>query len=326
MSSLEQIQKNLAPLLDEVNKTIKESLYSTNLMLKGIIDFFLEKKGKQIRPIFTFLIAELLGEPNRRTIDGAASIELLHNASLIHDDVIDNSETRRSVPTLNKIWDNQIAVLVGDFFVTSALERALSTDNLSIVSSISELGRKLAVGELDQIYNAQNNILNEDAYIKMIELKTASLFMSSAVIAAESVNASSDDIKKVKEFARLLGICFQIKDDTFDYSRQSNLTVGKPVEADLLEGKISLPLLYVLIKDNEVGKTEYLELSHKENLSPAEVKLLVEYACNNGGIEYAEEYMNNLYSQASCLLESYENKRAVDKLLSLFKYVIERDH
>lgn len=326
MNSLEIIQKDLSPLLDKVNITIRESLYSTNIMLKGIIDFFLAKRGKQIRPIFTLLIADLLGKSNEKTINGAAAIELLHNASLIHDDVVDNSEIRRNANTLNKIWDNQIAVLVGDFFVTSALERALSTGNISTVTAISELGRQLAVGELDQIYNAKNNILDEQAYIKMIELKTASLFITCATIGAQSVNASKEDTEKVCEFARLLGICFQIKDDTFDYFKQESGRVGKPVEADLLEGKISLPLLHVLIKDREAGKQEYIELCKKENLSQSEVQELVEYARNNSGIDYAVDYMNNLYKQALLLLESFSNTEATSRLDQLFRYVIERDY
>lgn len=326
MGELEKIQQKLSPQLDSVNNTIKESLHASNKLLSDIIDFFLNRRGKQIRPIFTLLIAQLLGEPNSKTINGAAAIELLHNASLIHDDVVDNSEMRRSVETINKIWDNQIAVLVGDFFVTSALDRALATRNIDIVGNISELGRKLAIGELDQIYNAQQNLLSEEAYIKMIELKTASLFIASARIAALSVDASVEDMEIVAEFARLLGICFQIKDDTFDYLEDSTGQIGKPVEADLLERKISLPLLHVLIEDRSKGNEEYIGLCFDDNISDATISKLVKYACDNGGIEYARNYMEQLYRRASSLIQKFSKKDVTALLDSLFRYVIERDH
>lgn len=326
MNDLEKIHSFLSEPLDRVNATIKNSLCSTNPMLKGIIEFFLEKKGKQIRPIFTFLVSELLGKPNDKTINGAAAIELLHNASLIHDDVIDNSEMRRNTQTINKLWDNQIAVLVGDFFVTSALERAISTQQIGIISAISDLGRQLAVGELDQIYNAQNNVLSEEAYIRMIELKTASLFITCAKIGGISVDAQPEDINRMVEFARLLGICFQIKDDTFDYYENGASDIGKPVEADLLEGKISLPLLHVLIEDQKVGDETYIQICRKSELSHEEIRSLIEYTNRRGGLEYANQYMNNLYNQSAELLKVYHNKEAIDNLLRLFRYVIERDH
>lgn len=326
MSQLENIRNQFTPLLDKVNITIEQSLSTSNPLLEGIVKSFLSKKGKQIRPLFTLLIASLIGEPNSKTISGAAAIELLHNASLIHDDVVDNSDLRRNVETINKIWDNQIAVLVGDFFVTSALDQSLSTGLLEIVESISQLGRKLAVGELDQIYNAQHNILSEEAYLKMIELKTASLFISSARIGSVSVGASPEEISDLTEYARLLGICFQIKDDTFDYCENSSNTLGKPVEADLLEGKISMPLLHVLLEDQKVGKRDYIDLCFKDSLTQQEVKSLIDYTIENKGIEYANEYMESLYKKASGLIDKYPNKVIVDKLNILFRYVIERNH
>lgn len=325
MNGLEQLRTELKPLLDSVNDTIRQSLVSKNKLLSDIISFFLNRKGKQIRPVFTFLIAKLLGEPNNNTIKGAAATELLHNASLIHDDVVDNSEMRRNADTLNKIWDNQISVLVGDYIITAALDQALETNNLMIVKAISTLGRQLAVGELDQIYNAQNNSLNEDAYIKMIELKTASLFVTCARMAALSVQVSDDDLQKVCDYARLLGICFQIKDDIFDYYVDGESVIGKPVEADLLEKKISLPLLHVLIEDQNKGNNTFIDICFKDDLSTEDIKILVEHAVKNGGIEYAQSYMEKLYQTGQKILSDFSNKEAIRQLDLLFRYVIDRD-
>lgn len=326
MIDLDKIKDEVEPYLEKLNATLGESLTSSNTLLNRITEFYLEKKGKQIRPVLTFLLTDLFSWPNAKTIDGAAALELLHNASLIHDDVVDNSDMRRNSPTINKIWDNQIAVLVGDFFTTTALSKALATEDLRIISSIAQLGRRLTVGELDQIYNAQTNILNEDAYVKMIERKTASLFVTCAEIACYSTGAPEEDLKRLKEFARILGICFQIKDDTFDYFRETSTKLGKPTGADLLEGKISLPLLHVLLQDKEKGKTEMIDLCVKGELNEDEVTRLIDYARENGGIEYAENYMYNLYEKAKEILAFYPDSSTTRHLDLLFRYVIERNH
>lgn len=304
-----------------------ESLSSSpNVLLNEITLRYLQQKGKQIRPLLLFLFARLFSEPNDKTVNGAAALELLHNASLIHDDVVDNSDMRRNVPTINKLWDNKIAVLVGDFFVTTALSCALVTSDIRIISAICGLGRQLTVGELDQIYNVQTNSLSEDAYIRMIELKTGSLFVTCADIACASVEASGDDLNRLKEFARLLGICFQIKDDTFDYFPNNELKLGKPAGADLKDGKISLPLLHVLLEDKKKGKTEMIELAFKENLSDEEINELLDYACSNGGIDYAYERMNSMCRRAEEILNYYPDTETKKNLIALFHYVIERNH
>ena len=326
MKEFIHIQTEVQPWLERLNRNIAESLTSPNPLLNNITTGFLSKTGKQIRPIFTFLVAQLLGQPNTKTIDGASALELLHNASLVHDDVVDNSDKRRNVPTINKIWDNRIAVLVGDYFVSTALTLSLRTQDLNIVSAIGNLGCELSTGELDQIDNAQRNVLDEEAYIATISRKTASLFVACAKIAAYSVGATDNDIQKLSRFALLLGICFQIKDDTFDYFPQTESSLGKPVGADLLDKKISLPLLNVLINDQTPAAEQMKELCFKDDITPDDIKQLIEYTISNGGIEYANNYMRNLFCEAKEILKDFDNRAATDNLLSLFRYAIERNH
>lgn len=178
MSALESIQKSIAPELKVLNETIVESLATSNELMNQIVETYLKTKGKQIRPILVMLSAKMFGEINKDVISAAAAVEMLHNASLIHDDVVDDTKERRKNPTINSIWDNHIAVLVGDYFVSASLSQAISTGDVRIIKSLSELGSILSLGEIDQIYNAQTHILNEEAYFNVIKAKTASLFMS----------------------------------------------------------------------------------------------------------------------------------------------------
>lgn len=326
MTILEDIKKEIGSGLKELNDTISKQLYSPNPLLNKISRFFVEKEGKQIRSILTLLVADIIGKANKKTIDGGASIEMLHNASLIHDDVVDNSEMRRGRESINKLWGNQIAVLVGDFFITTASNLAVSTGDSRIVEAINKLGRELTVGELDQIYNARSNVLDEDAYIKMIERKTASLFVASAEIACFSVEASDDKLERLRDFARLMGICFQIKDDIFDYYDDISVKLGKPVGTDLIEGKISLPLLYVLLKDQKEGRMDRIEFCFKRGKTAEKIRSLLYSAKVEGGIEYANEKMEILFDKAKECLGIFPDSKKKENLLRLFRYVIERTH
>ena len=206
-----------------------------------VVKGYLQSKGKLIRPILVILTARLLGKVTDKVIASAAAVELLHNASLIHDDVVDDSKLRRGKPTINSVWDNHVAVLTGDFFLSSALQQGLSTGDIRIVNSLTSLGRLLSLGEIDQIYNARYHCLDEKAYFKVISRKTASLFVSCVEMGGYAVGASDEQIEPMRRFAELLGLCFQIKDDIFDY--YSDERIGKPTGNDLREGKITLPLL-----------------------------------------------------------------------------------
>ena len=212
MTIFNDIQRSIAPELKQLNESISSSLKTSNSLMNGIVENYLKTKGKQIRPILVILSAKMLGAMNQNTILGAAAIEMLHNASLIHDDVVDDADMRRGISTINSVWDNRIAVLVGDYFVASALNHAVKTSDIRIVDTISNIGQTLSLGEINQIEKARGHNFNENAYIEIISQKTASLFEACVKIGAYSVNAPEEEIEKLVSFANLFGLCFQIRD------------------------------------------------------------------------------------------------------------------
>ena len=326
MTTYQDIQASIAPELAQLHERIKTELKSQNALMDRVVDGYLESKGKLIRPILVILTAKLLGEVNDRVISAAAAVEMLHNASLIHDDVVDESTTRRGRATVNAIWDNHIAVLVGDFFVSGALQQAISTGDLRIVNSLARLGRMLSLGEIDQIYNARYQCLDEKAYYNIINHKTASLFVSCIEMGSYAVGVDDRRLELMRSFADLLGLCFQIRDDIFDYYPDTDGTVGKPTANDLREGKITLPLLYALTRDDAADKDEQarmVELSRKEMLSGDEIDVLYDYARRNGGIEYAYRSMERMHGEAVDLLSEFD-EAAVEPLRAIFSYIIER--
>lgn len=322
MSALKEIQQLIAPELQALNELIACTLDSSNELMNRIVDNYLRTKGKQIRPILVILSAKLFGDVNENVIRAAAAVELLHNASLIHDDVVDETKIRRNVPTINGIWDNHIAVLVGDFFVSSSLQLAIKTGDIRIINAIAKLGKLLSIGELDQIYCARFHNLTEPAYMQNIERKTASLFMACMEMGCYAVNASDEEITNISEFARLLGLCFQIKDDIFDYYEDEG--IGKPTGNDLREGKITLPLLHVLSTDNSSQKADMQLLSQQEELSTEDIARLIDYAKNNGGIDYAYAKMESLKNQAAQILDKFGNKEITRHLANILDYTIHR--
>lgn len=323
MPSIKEIQQLITPELKALNELIASTLDSPNELMNRIVDNYLRTKGKQIRPILVILSAKLLGEVNENVIRAAAAVELLHNASLIHDDVVDETKIRRNTPTINGIWDNHIAVLVGDFFVSSSLQLAMMTGDIRIINAIARLGKLLSIGELDQIYCARFHNLTEPAYMQTIERKTASLFMACVEMGGYAVGASDADIAAISEFARLLGLCFQIKDDIFDYYEDKN--IGKPTGNDLREGKITLPLLHVLETDASALRPAMLQLSQQEELSTDDINRLIEYAKANGGIDYAYATMESLKAQAAPILDRFANKAVTGYLADILDYTIHRE-
>ena len=323
MSALSVIQQQISDELRLLNKDIEATLMSSNPLMNEVIKNYLRTKGKQIRPILVILSAKLFGKVTDRVISAATSVELLHNASLIHDDVVDETKIRRNNPTINGIWDNHIAVLVGDFFVSSSLQKALEAEDIRIVEAVAKLGKLLSIGEIDQIYTAQNHLLSEDAYFQIIYRKTASLFVACVEMGAYAVGADEEQIGIIREFARLLGLCFQIKDDVFDYFEDKN--IGKPTGNDLREGKITLPLLHVLSDATLPGHDEMLEISRKEELSADDIRRLIDYAKDNGGIDYAYEVMSRLRDDAVECLDRLPKGDSADAFRSLIDFVITRN-
>lgn len=323
MTALESIQQTISGELKTLNDRISSTLKTSNELMNQVVDTYLQTKGKQIRPILVLLSAKLFGAVNENVISAAAAVEMLHNASLIHDDVVDDTKKRRNKPTINSIWDNHIAVLVGDFFVSVALQQAIKTDDIRIIKTISELGKLLSLGEIDQIYNARYHKLSEDAYFEVIGRKTASLFVSCIQMGGYAVGVDDERLNKMSRFAELLGLCFQIKDDIFDYYEDEK--IGKPTGNDLREGKITLPLLYALTRQDLSQHDEMLQLSRKEELNSEEINTLINFAKANGGIDYAYETMTRLRNEAMEIIAQFPDGDTKKSFISIFDYIIDRD-
>lgn len=324
MSTFEAVKHKIEPELEQLNDRIAEALMSNNSLMNSVVDGYLKSKGKLIRPILVILTARLFGTVGERTLAAAAAVEMLHNASLIHDDVVDESKLRRGHRTINAVWDNHIAVLVGDFFVSSALQQAISTGDIRIIDSLSMLGKTLSLGEIDQIYNARNHSLDENAYFEVIRRKTASLFVSCVKMGAYSTGAEDGTrLNAMCRFAELLGLCFQIRDDIFDYHADET-TVGKPTGNDLREGKITLPLLYALTRSKLVETPRMLELSKKSELTDDEIKTLTDFAVNAGGIDYSYKAMCRLRDEAVTTIGEVGTAEQTSEFIDLIDYIIAR--
>lgn len=329
-STIESIARSIAPELRTLNERIFLALTSPNEMMNGIVRDYLQKKGKQIRPLVVILSAKLFTDKiTPKIISAAASVEMLHNASLIHDDVVDESQLRRNEPTINGIWDNHIAVLVGDFFTSTSLQLANETADLRVIGTMASLGRRLAMGELDQIYNARYHRLSEEAYMQTIDHKTASLFVACAEMGAYAAGIADDDprLDALRKFARNLGLCFQITDDIFDYF-PCEAEIGKPAGNDLREGKVTLPLLSVLLRNEDAPHSrEMLALVAKEQLNSDEINRLMQYAITNGGIDYARKKMQQLADEATEIITQYfPESDTRQTLINLLAYILRRSN
>ncbi len=321
--TLTHIQEQLRTQLDELNEIISTTLMSNSELTNNIVTTYLKSKGKMLRPIVTLLSAKFFGAINDKALQGAAALEMLHNASLIHDDVIDEATERRGLPTINNVWSNHVAVLVGDFFVTGALRCGVATGDGRILSALADMGRDLSLGEIDQVDIARNHNIDEETYMEIIRAKTASLFECCAAVGGYANNAPQTSIDELRRYARLLGICFQIKDDTFDYYHDP--IIGKPTGNDLREGKVTLPLIYALGREDMPERDEMLALVNKQTLSSDDIDRLIDYAKRAGGIEYAYQTMRRLRDEANDILSPYSPDDTIEQFREIFDYVIERE-
>lgn len=324
MSTLQTIRQSIAPDLDRLNDVVRQQLSTSNPLMDKVVDNYLKTKGKLIRPIIVMLTARMFGSITDRVLAAAASVELLHNASLIHDDIVDEAAVRRGRPTINAVWDNHIAVLVGDFFVSSSMQQAISTGDVRIIDALCHLGKLLSLGELDQIYNARYHTLTEESYYQIINYKTASLFVACAKMGCYAAGIDDERIDALSRYAELLGMCFQIRDDIFDYF-SDNESVGKPTGNDLREGKLTLPLIYALCADTSDERAKMLDILAKEYLETPDISILVDYAKRNNGIEYAYCKMTELRKQATALVAELPDCKAIRSLEAIFDYTIERN-
>lgn len=323
MATLEQIQETIKPELARLNDIIVTTLHSNSALTDHIVTEYLRTKGKQLRPIMVLLSAKLFEGINERVLYAAAAIELLHNASLIHDDVIDQSMARRGAATINSVWDNHVAVLVGDYFVSGALKCAVRSKHSGVLLSLSNMGADLSMGEIDQIDNARHRDITEHTYMNIIRRKTASLFTSCVEVGGLTAGASRVQLQRLMKFADLLGQCFQIKDDTFDYF--SDPIIGKPTGNDLRERKITLPLIYALGRKELPKHEEMNQLVHKPELTDGDIDQLVNFAKENGGIDYAFHVMEQMRVEADTYLDGFPRSETTDAFKSIFSYIITRD-
>lgn len=290
--------------------------------LERAIDVILSHTGKHVRPLLVLLTAKACGKITPNTINSAVLLELLHTATLIHDDVVDETKQRRGAPSLNAIFDNRVAVLAGDYILSSALVRSIQTGDIRIVYIISNLGRELSEGELKQLETTEDVVLSEERYMQVIYKKTASLLSACTEIGSISAEMPDDIISLCKQFGEYLGYCFQIKDDIFDYYK--DVKIGKPTGNDIREGKITLPLLYAM----RTGEREKVEKAEKmiktQDFTGENIDWLISFAIDNGGIAYAEGKMKEYKDKAIELLNKLPQSGAKEALLLLADYIIER--
>lgn len=323
---VERIKGGIHKEMDDFAHQFESVLHTRLPLADSVIRYFLARSGKQLRPIVTILTAKMLGQVNESTIYGAAALELLHNATLMHDDVVDRSEQRRGSDTINKIWDNRVAVLMGDFFLSKCLYCSNATDSLAISRILADMVAQLVEGELEQISNIRSRMLSEEAYFSVIRGKTASLFTACMRVGALSVGAQPQQIEIAAYVGELMGLLFQIRDDIFDYY-PSTAEVGKPTGHDIQEGKITLPLLYAL-QHGPAEEVEYMRalIDQTTPLSSEQIKELVEFAQSIGGIDYAYAKMKNLAFEAKKQLLSFPDSSSRNALLEMVDYFILRKY
>lgn len=307
--------------LDQFNEHYRKSIASDNNRIQEIIDYVMKSDGKRIRPNLLLLAAKACGEINDITYGGALTIELLHTASLIHDDVVDESDTRRGKPSVNAVYGNKMAVLVGDYFLSTSLIKSVMTGNYEIISTVSNLGRILAEGELNQLDLVKRTILDEDEYFHVIKKKTASLLSACMRVGAVSVGASEEQTNKFSELGELLGMCFQMRDDIFDYYSDN---VGKPTGNDIREGKVTLPLLYAITQAPVDKRKEVEDIIHTQDFSNANVEFLIDFAKRYGGIEYTYHKIEEYYNKAELIINTVQDTDVKNGLLAALEYIVER--
>ncbi|MDH6356189.1 polyprenyl synthetase family protein [Parabacteroides sp. PF5-9] len=314
-----------APVREEFNRFMedfKHSLQSETRHLQSAIDFILDAKGKHIRPLLVLLTAKACGRVTDDTINSAVLLELLHTATLIHDDVIDETKQRRGVPSLNAIYDNRVSVLVGDYILSTSLMRSTLTGDLRIVKIISELGRDLSEGEIQQLETAEETILDEACYLGVIRKKTATLLSACTEIGAISAGASDELLTLCREFGVQVGYCFQIRDDIFDYFEDSK--IGKPTGNDIREGKITLPLLYALRTADQSVAQRFIDIIQAKDFTSENIHSLIHFAKENGGIAYAERCMQVYHAKALEILMHIPESEARNSLKLLADYIVNR--
>lgn len=322
MTSIELIKRPIQKEFALFQERFREAFESNNEFLSAVHKHILNKTGKQIRPLLTLLSAKSVGKINDNTIRCAVSLEMLHTASLIHDDVVDESMERRGQPSINSRWNNKVSVLVGDYLLSQSLSIATQTENLLVLKKITQLGKELSEGELLQMQNVKNINRDEQKYLNVIRKKTATLFDTCTYSGAVSTHCSIEEAEILRKFGELYGICFQIKDDIFDYI-STEKEIGKPVGNDIKEGKITLPLLYAL-NSNDKERDKYIDIISNKNFTKENIEKLIQFSIDNGGIEYAEKRILDFKAECNKILKKIKNIDIRESLSMMLDHTISR--
>ncbi len=323
MDNSSLIKSPIAAELDDFKKLFDTSLTSSNFLLNEVISHIRQKNGKMMRPMLLLLMAKLYGTVCPETLHAAVSLELLHTASLVHDDVVDESTERRGQLSVNAIYNNKVAVLVGDYLLATSLVQVGKTHNYAIIDVVSRLGQNLSEGELLQLSNVSNLQFSEEIYFDVIRKKTAVLFAACTKAGALSVGVTDEQAEFARLFGEYIGLCFQIKDDIFDY--YDSKKIGKPTGNDMLEGKLTLPVLYALNATHD-GTAEEIAMKVKDGTATSdEIARLIEFAKQQGGIEYAVEAMHAYKEKALSLLATLPDTDVKTALTAYLDYVVDRD-
>ena len=318
---LDDIKAPIAKEMEDFEQKFRSSMKTKVLLLDKIMNYIVKRKGKQMRPMFVFLSAGACGTISDSTFRGASLIELLHTATLVHDDVVDDANYRRGFFSVNALWKNKIAVLVGDFLLSRGLILSVENKDFDLLSIVTEAVKEMSEGELLQMEKARQLDINEEVYYEIIRQKTASLIASCCAVGASSVKAPDDIVGKMKLFGQHVGMAFQIKDDLFDYGEDE---IGKPVGIDIKEKKMTLPLIYALSKSTWLEKRRIISIVKNESEKPKKVKEVIDFVKKSGGIEYAIQAMTKYHQQASDMLAQLPDSVYKNSLSQLVQYTIDR--
>lgn len=324
MKITEQIKQPILAEMELFEKKFHEAMSSKVALLNRITYYIVNRKGKQMRPMFVFLTAKMVsdGVVNERTYRGASVIELIHTATLVHDDVVDDSNRRRGFFSINALWKNKIAVLVGDYLLSKGLLLSIDNGDFDLLKIISVAVREMSEGELLQIEKARRLDITEDVYYEIIRQKTATLIAACCSLGACSVNPENTEVvEKMRKFGELIGMAFQIKDDLFDYTDDA---IGKPTGIDIKEQKMTLPLIYVLNHCNPKEKKWVINSIKNHNKDKKRVKEVIAFVKNNNGLSYAEQKMVEFQQEALLLIQDFPDSPYKDALTLMVNYVIER--
>lgn len=321
-NAVDQIKAPINRHMDEFEIKFKQSMKSNVPLLDKITGYIVKRKGKQIRPMFVFLSAQCVGEINESTYRAASLIELLHTATLVHDDVVDDSNERRGFFSVNALWKNKIAVLIGDFLLSSGLLLSLDNDDFHLLKIVSNAVREMSEGELLQIEKARKLDISEDVYFEIITKKTATLIAACCASGAASISTDKDTIAKFKDFGTYTGIAFQIKDDLFDFG--DDTSIGKPTGIDIKEKKMTLPLIFALNQSSWLEKRRIINIVKNHNDDPKKVAEVVKFVIEKDGIQYAEKIMHQYKDKALAILNTVADSPSKQSLIQLVNYSIER--